>query len=86
MMALSTSVLKNRFLPRCAFTISSRPGSKIGRSSLFHAAILTGLTSTMVTVLLSRLSDQLGSFALRSGNPYMSGHIFAMTEQVGPPT
>ena len=56
MIALSTSEEKNRLVPRCFLTISSRPGSKIGRSSLFQAAIRTGFTSTIVTVLNTKAS------------------------------
>ncbi len=46
---VSISVLKKRFFPRVALTIVSRPGSKMGSSSEFHAAIRSGLMSTTVT-------------------------------------
>jgi len=37
------SVLKNRFLPRAWRTTSSSPGSKMGSTSLFHAAMRASL-------------------------------------------
>mmetsp|Transcript_41906 Transcript_41906/g.65492 ORF Transcript_41906/g.65492 Transcript_41906/m.65492 type:complete len:241 (+) Transcript_41906:761-1483(+) len=47
--AETMSVLKKRFLPLTSLTISSSPGSKMGRSSLFQALILCWLRSTTVT-------------------------------------
>ena len=66
MMALSTSVEKKRFLPLCCLTISSRPGSKMGRSSEFQAAIRWGLTSTIVTWLQGRQRASKGQHCIPS--------------------
>ena len=56
LIAAGISVLKNRFRPRARLTTSSRPGSKIGRLSLFQASIRAWLISTTVTFTSGHLS------------------------------
>jgi len=58
-------VLKKRFLPRVAWTISSRPGSKMGSSSEFQAAMRSALMSTTVT----RISGHLLAMTAMVGPP-----------------
>ena len=56
LMADGMSVLKNKFRPRARFTTSSKPGSKIGRFSLFQASMRDWLISTTVTLTSGHLS------------------------------
>ena len=56
LIAAGISVLKNRLRPRARLTTSSKPGSKIGRFSLFQASIRDWLISTTVTLTSGHLS------------------------------